>query len=175
VRLKVRAGDAGVDEDESKGGSVAGFLVDDELETVGEEGLHHEAHLIDGGVGGGARLNVEAVRRDVEASAYPGGNFGLESVEVVEPEGHFLRARELVGKDDVLPEGLVGGNEESAGGSAAIAGINFGIDVAGVERDVAVLRPAGLVLPDRGDVEGERCRGGGGLGDGGGGDEEHEE
>jgi hypothetical protein len=37
-------------------------VADDEVEAVGEEGLHHEAHLVDGGVVGGAGLDVESIR-----------------------------------------------------------------------------------------------------------------
>jgi hypothetical protein len=60
--LEIGAGRAGVDENETEGGSVAGFVVDDELEAVGEEGLHHEAHLVDGDVLAGAGLDVESIR-----------------------------------------------------------------------------------------------------------------
>jgi hypothetical protein len=37
-------------------------VLEDEVEAVGEEGLHHEAHLVDGGVAGGAGLDVESIR-----------------------------------------------------------------------------------------------------------------
>ncbi len=53
--LEVRAGDAGFGEGEGKDGSVRGLVMGDEMEAVGEEGLHHEAHLVDGSIGGGAR------------------------------------------------------------------------------------------------------------------------
>jgi hypothetical protein len=43
--LEVGAGGAGADENETEGGSVAGFVVDCEVDAVGEEGLDHEAHL----------------------------------------------------------------------------------------------------------------------------------
>ena len=39
-----------------------GFVVDDEVEAVGEKGLHHEPHLVDGGVFRGAGLDVESIR-----------------------------------------------------------------------------------------------------------------
>jgi hypothetical protein len=60
--LEIGAGLAGTDENETEGWSVAGFVVDDELEAVGQEGLHHEAHLVDGGVFGGAGLDAESIR-----------------------------------------------------------------------------------------------------------------
>ena len=159
MRPEIGAGDAGVDEDKTESGSVAGFVVDDEVEAVGEEGLHHEAHLVEGGVGGGAGLDIKSIRRNVEAAGDPAGRPGLESVEVAEAEGQFLRAGELVCEDDVSPEGLAGRHEISASGGAGVAWIDRGVDVSCIERNVAVLRALALVLPDRGDVEGGRGRG----------------
>ena len=60
--LEIGAGRSGSDENKTEGGSVAGFVADDEMEAVGEESLHHEAHLVDGGVAGGAGLDVESIR-----------------------------------------------------------------------------------------------------------------
>ena len=60
--LEIGADAAGADENKTEGRSVAGFVVDDEAEAVGEEGLHHEAHLVDGGVLGSAGLDVESIR-----------------------------------------------------------------------------------------------------------------
>jgi len=60
--LEIGAGRAGADENETECRSVAVFVVDDEVEAVGEEGLHHEAHLVDGGVLGSAGLDVESIR-----------------------------------------------------------------------------------------------------------------
>ena len=66
--LEVGAGGAGADENETEGGSVAGFVADDEVEAVGEQGLHHEAHLVDGGVFGG---RASMLNRSAEASKPP--------------------------------------------------------------------------------------------------------
>jgi hypothetical protein len=45
--LKMGAGDAGLGEDKGKDGSVSGDGVEDEMEAVGEQSLHHQAHLVD--------------------------------------------------------------------------------------------------------------------------------
>jgi hypothetical protein len=45
--LEMGARDAGMDEDKGKDGGVGGLEVDGEVEAVGEQGLHHEAHLVD--------------------------------------------------------------------------------------------------------------------------------
>ena len=45
--LKMGAGDAGFGEDKGKDGSVSGEVVDNQMEAVGKESLHHETHLVD--------------------------------------------------------------------------------------------------------------------------------
>ena len=47
VGLKMGAGDAGLGEDKGKDGSVSGDGVEDEMEAVGEQSLHHQAYLVD--------------------------------------------------------------------------------------------------------------------------------
>ena len=55
MRLKIGAGDAGLGEDKGKDGSVGRDVVDHQMEAVGEQGLHHEAHLVDRRIGRSAR------------------------------------------------------------------------------------------------------------------------
>ena len=55
MRLKIGAGDAGLGEDEGEDGSVSEDIVGSEMEAVGEQGLHHQAHLVDRSIGRGAR------------------------------------------------------------------------------------------------------------------------
>jgi hypothetical protein len=50
-------------------------------------------------------------------------------------------------------------NEVAAGGGTGVAWIDRGVDVSCIEGNVAVLRAFGLVLLDRGDVEGGQGRG----------------
>lgn len=96
---EIGAGHAGVDEDEGEDGGVGGLVVENEVEAVGEQGLHHEAHLVEGGVRGGPRRNVECVGGDVESAGDPGGRAGLgKAGEVVEAEGELLGSGELVGE-----------------------------------------------------------------------------
>ena len=104
MRLKIWARDAGLDEDEREDGSVGGVRSGRQVEAVGEQGLHHEAHLVDRRIGGSARRDVEELRRGVEGAGDPEGRAGLGPGEVVEAERQFLRAGELVGEGDVAPE-----------------------------------------------------------------------
>ena len=167
MRLKIGAGDARFDQDQGEDGSVRGDGMDDEVEPVGEEGAHHQAHLVDGCVGWRARGDVEEVGRGVEGAGDPEGRAGFgDSGEDAEAESEFLRAGEFVGEGDEVPKRLVGGDEVASGGGAGVVGADAAVDVAGVEWDVGVLRAAGLAGPDGGDVEGERGRGRRALGEG---------
>jgi hypothetical protein len=47
VGMEIGAGDAGFGEDKGEDGSVSGDVVGNQMEADGEEGLHHEAHLVD--------------------------------------------------------------------------------------------------------------------------------
>ena len=92
----------------------------------------------------------------MRATGDPAGCLGFESVEVAETKGQFLRAGELVCENDVSPERLVSRREVTPGGGTGVAWIDCGVDVSCIEGNVAVLRAFGLVLLDRGDVEGLR-------------------
>jgi hypothetical protein len=64
MRAKSRACLSQFQGDECEDRQRTGFEVDSELESICEEGLHHEAHLVDCGVAVGASLNVKVVCSD---------------------------------------------------------------------------------------------------------------
>jgi len=169
VGPEIGAQNSAVNQDKGEAGSLAGLVVDHEVEAVGEESLHHQAHLVDAGVQGCAGLDVEGIGGAVESSGNPGGGSGLgQTGEVIEAEGEFLGSGKLVRERDVTPERLVGGDEQTAGGTAGVVGADRSVDIPGVEGDVGVLRRTGLAGTDRSGVESQRGPAGSGLGQSGG-------
>ena len=79
--------------------------------------------------------------------------------EHVEAKRKFLRAGELIGKGNVAPEGLMGGDEIAAGSGAGVIGADAAVNVAGIEGNIGVLGRTLTAGPDRSDIEGERARG----------------
>ena len=67
----------------AKAERVGGLEMGDEVEAVGEEGAHHEAHLVDRSIGGSACGDVEELGRGVERAGGPEGRagFGYTGVE----------------------------------------------------------------------------------------------
>ena len=85
MRLKIGAGDSRLGKDKGEDGRVGRDVVDHQMEAVGKQGLHHEAHLVDGRIGRSARRDVEELGRRVERAGDPEGRagFGYAGVEAV--------------------------------------------------------------------------------------------
>ena len=147
---------AGFCEDHGEDGGFVLLEVEFEVEAVGEEGLHHEAVLVFGGVGRGGGFDEEAV------GFYPGGEFGEHRVFFGGGEPGF------VGEGDV-------GEEFEIGVEAALG---VAEPVVGAEGEGGWGEVA-FVLADGGYIEAEGRAGGflpGGFGRlGGGGGEAEEE
>jgi hypothetical protein len=64
MRTKLRPGVVRSHQSQSEHGTFASFEMKPEFEAVGKQRLHHQAHLVLGGITCGARLDVESIHRE---------------------------------------------------------------------------------------------------------------
>src|ERR1035438_6146363 len=128
--LKLRPGFSWFQQTKAVRWNLPRLMMNRQLEAIGEEGLHHQAHLVLGGIAFDARLYVKPIGED------PSRQLGLQGVHLV--------TRDLVREQNVAEERIIRSREISAIGD---------VNISGTKREVGLRLVVRLVRLDRRDVE----------------------